>query len=1336
MSNRYYRFICSFLATILALALLHQHCLTARQTHEVTLELVGQVGGHIGDVAIRGDYAFVGEGQRLMVLDISDLTNPMIAGATPPFLGFVESVTVNSTMAFVAAGNSGVHFIDVSNPINPTVLGSYDTPGYAEGIVAKEQYAYVADGPYGLRVLDVSDPAHPTGIGSAYAMAFVFDVFAESQYVYLAAAGGGFLVADISNPAHPIETGSYDTLGYAYGVALVENKAYIADGWKGLRIVDVSNSEDPHKIGFYDTSGWALDVAMIADTAYVADGFALRVIDVLSPSKLAELGSYEAKGPVEKVFVDGSIVYITDRENGLRIVDVSNKSSPTEIGSYSPLGYAANVTVSGNYAYVAAGYYGLRIVDASNPSNLREVGRYETVDFADAVSVVGNYAYVPTTYEGLHIVDISNPIDPTRSSYYQPPGGGGRDVVVSNGIAYYVDEGGLALIDVSDPSNPFQTGYIVTLESTTDNRAHDVDISGSLAYVVQAGSGIKVVDVSNQQNPSLIGTFQTGARFNDIAVLGDVAYVATSNAELLVLDVSNPASPNVIGTFETHGGILGVTAEGSTAYLSIGKLGIVAVDVSDPFNPALAGEYNTPGFCRRALADDNRVYVADGNAGLVILETNALDGLKKQIPHTSDKRVVSYPRASRNNSLQRRKSPTVPTRAERHLATNMPKSVGAEGDILVVTQTGDSGAGSLRSFLENAQPGDIITFSSLAFPIDNPGTISLTSALPHITQESITIDASNAGVIITGESLSGDLSGFVIQSNRNVLKGLQILSFPEDGLIINGNDNIIGGDRDVGDGPTGEGNVISGNGCNGISIGGSGNAFAGNLIGTDATGTEEFGNGCNGIELGGQDIRFGGDGSISQKNVISGNDYNGIKLMGKSNTVIGNLIGTDITGTKELGNAINGIWIGGQENMVGGAESREGNIISGNGNCGIFITKDSNSIVGNYIGTDISGSFALGNHVIGLFFERGAFNNIAKGNVISGNADHDIHVMDSFNTIIGNVVGLDASGANALGFAQELNLGASYNRLGGTSAEERNLIGSGVGVSGHNQIVIGNYIGTDITGMQSIGNNSYGVDCADEHSFIGGAAPEERNVIAGNNRGITFRNGAEHYFVTGNYIGTDPSGTEAVGNLDVGIHISGGSSNYIGPGNVIINSGSAGIYVLGSVSTGNTITRNRISNSGGIGIELMRGGNTELASPMITKAAPFLVLGTAPRNSTVEIFSDTKGEGMTYEGMTKSDDLGDFSFSIDESLAGLMVTATATDSDGNTSEFSGFSIVESKGDVNGDGYVDLADAMIVLRSLSGYNASDTTIKEADVNGDNMIGMEEALYIVQQVSGLH
>ncbi len=62
--------------------------------------------------------------------------------------------------------------------------------------------------------------------------------------------------------------------------------------------------------------------------------------------------------------------------------------------------------------------------------------------------------------------------------------------------------------------------------------------------------------------------------------------------------------------------------------------------------------------------------------------------------------------------------------------------------------------------------------------------------------------------------------------------------------------------------------------------------------------------------------------------------------------------------------------------------------------------------------------------------------------------------------------------------------------------------------------------------------------------------------------------------------------------------------------------------------------------------------------------------------------------------------------------------------------------MESKGDVNGDGYVDLADAMIVLRSLSGYNASDTTIKEADVNGDNMIGMEEALYIVQQVSGLH
>src|SRR3990170_4173880 len=79
--------------------------------------------------------------------------------------------------------------------------------------------------------------------------------------------------------------------------------------------------------------------------------------------------------------------------------------------------------------------------------------------------------------------------------------------------------------------------------------------------------------------------------------------------------------------------------------------------------------------------------------------------------------------------------------------TQLPPTPVPQGSTLLVTNPADSGPGTLRQALLDAQPSDTITFDPAVFPPDAPVTIALSAGLPELDQGNLTIDASNAGVI-------------------------------------------------------------------------------------------------------------------------------------------------------------------------------------------------------------------------------------------------------------------------------------------------------------------------------------------------------------------------------------------------------------------------------------------------------------------------------------------------------------------------------------------------------------------------------------------------------------
>jgi hypothetical protein len=307
----------------------------------------------------------------------------------------------------------------------------------------------------------------------------------------------------------------------------------------------------------------------------------------------------------------------------------------------------------------------------------------------------------------------------------------------------------------------------------------------------------------------------------------------------------------------------------------------------------------------------------------------------------------------------------------------------------VVNSKSDSGLGSLREAIENALPGDSITFDSSVFPPTNPDTITLASGLPELSQGNLTIDASDAGVILDGSMITTPelVDGLSIHSNNNIIRGLQIVFFSQAGIALSGGaqNNIIGGDRDIGAGPLGQGNLISGNSNFGIGLwdeGTSFNTIQGNFIGTDLSGTVEWGTG------------------VYLCCVSEGH-----------NTVRGNYIGTNASGITDIGNRRAGIVIDRSGfNVVGPA-----NVIAHNGGTGIAV----------------SGNESVGNRIT----QNSVHDNGGPGIVLSGGGNTGLAapILFEFDLNAGTVTGWACANCTVEIFSDNTDEGAAYE--GETTAD-------------------------------------------------------------------------------------------------------------------------------------------------------------------------------------------------------------------------------------------------------------------------------------------------------------
>jgi len=347
------------------------------------------------DISVSDDekVAYLANGlDGLVIMDISKHKSPaLISGGLREnsVLGFDLALSNDEKVSYQAQGGEGIRIVDVSNPKSPKLLtvfeGDEDESFYAEYIALSNDnhYAYVVDSSnYKLQVVDITNPTNPVLVGSYnYKDSKFLDNYGntctgiaiskDNKKAYLSIWEHGFIVVDIQDPTNPHEIAGLELRG-EYSEALVEgiavnkdNKNLFLSTSNGVLIFDISDLGNISIVSrtFHDNP---VNVILSNDEKkmYVLDSGTMYIEDITDiqhPKRLSSLGDVGNKLVISK---DNKRAYSINRYNGLRVIDIGTPTKPKIVGKIVLPGLAIElaVTNNGDIAYIETFESGLTIM--------------------------------------------------------------------------------------------------------------------------------------------------------------------------------------------------------------------------------------------------------------------------------------------------------------------------------------------------------------------------------------------------------------------------------------------------------------------------------------------------------------------------------------------------------------------------------------------------------------------------------------------------------------------------------------------------------------------------------------------------------------------------------------------------------------------------------------------------------------------------------------------------------------------------------------------------------------------------------------------------------------
>ncbi len=527
-------------------------------------------------VAMRGNIAYIGAGTSIIVLDVSDPSNPLFLNRLNLTAGTAYAIKFFGDNLLVAGGSGGLFIIGKAH------LNLTDS---AVGLAFYGSTLYVADSQGDVKVIDLNEPASPALIRTLSLPGGVSGVATYGTSLFAGTDNGIIYKFDLRDPEKPVFV-SYLTLPSTAINSLSTSGRYLLAGTtSGVYVVDISDAIDMKLLtGFAE--GNVTGLMDYGNYMYISgDSFGVIALDTFkTPIDSGGLSGFAGKEPV----LSGDRLLVPAGGDGLKIIDLKDIENPV-LYSYSPAGFAEGIALSGNYCLVALGTSGIMILDVYDPSNPQPISSVPSGDASMDVAVDGSYAFLADGNGGLSIIDISDIQTPSVAGLCAPgsclpPGTSARLLAISGNMAFVgLGTNTVSIVDVSDKTDPSLFSTI-----STAGLPLDMEVSGNYLYVAEGAGGIEIFYIANPGFPVRAGAKSVpNNSATGLYISGNVLFIADGSA-VHFADISSPHTPYIFRTYSNDS--FDIIRFGEFLLISDGLSGLSIADI--------AGEsfsYRTPG---------------------------------------------------------------------------------------------------------------------------------------------------------------------------------------------------------------------------------------------------------------------------------------------------------------------------------------------------------------------------------------------------------------------------------------------------------------------------------------------------------------------------------------------------------------------------------------------------------------------------------------------------------------------------------------------------------------------------------------------------------------------
>lgn len=547
-------------------------------------------GGYALDIMVFNRTAYIAGGSAgVQIIDVSNMASPKQIGAYTISTGSVEWLALSGAKLFAVGSNLGLLIIDVSYPTKPVLLSSIYSFGLnsSQGVTAIGNIVFVGTQFPGLQVIDVSNMLQPRllGISIGYAYRTVYynglaflnrdlrglQIINFSQGDLMGAPSLHELgdTLSISVEAHDFtQTLNTDTfiITVDQPPVIIQNSLSVQSVFPGDTLALQIKSD----LLFTNPGNTFLQLSLSRTKTASAPSW----IQLLStPIQLSS--SFVGIGQASDVLVSDETAFVLIYGNGLQIMDLSNPNNPNLLSSYHMAG-ALQAALSGKTIFIANINVGLSILNIGNWSKPQLLSTYtSSVTSSYDVAVSGGAAFVVDFVNGLQIINISNLVNPTFISAYPIAASERANALeIVGNYVFLACNSNLKIIDISRLKTP----KLVTVYGM--NNVVSIAVSGNLLFLENNLMDLNIIDISNISKPQLLNNYSNSGIGPGLVVIRKTVFIAQAPANLQILDFSNVSNPVFLGSYAI-GDFFGAFALlGNHGLVAANLLGLQIIDLS------------------------------------------------------------------------------------------------------------------------------------------------------------------------------------------------------------------------------------------------------------------------------------------------------------------------------------------------------------------------------------------------------------------------------------------------------------------------------------------------------------------------------------------------------------------------------------------------------------------------------------------------------------------------------------------------------------------------------------------------------------------------------------